>query len=253
MLFRSIGNVTEDIEGTDLTDTEGLAVSVLNDLHDEWLDNKHVVKFIEDFIDYSKLVFLTTSPVLDSNLYILNPDSGTWHDEVWWSNYSCHAVTKAKGKTQYNYGTDFWGDDNDMYTNTEWNDRYGYYKNGVYIEGGKKDSDSFDEWLIDASERRYQAEELWLATHEDHIEMLNECIIRGDECPVCTGIQRCLCDDTCGTCYEYYFECKCDGDFVSLTESFGYQWGTRVLAIANGETVTDDDDDKDDEDTFAIF
>ena len=67
-----IDAMEEDIKGTDYTDTQGLAIHVLSELHDGWLDNKHIVSFVEDFIDYSKLVFLTTSPALSSQLYIVN-------------------------------------------------------------------------------------------------------------------------------------------------------------------------------------
>ena len=246
-----IDNVDKDVEGTDLTDTEGLALFVLNDMHDGWLDNPHLVDFIETFIDYSKLVFLTTSPALDKNLYILNDDNGVWsEDGIWYSNYSCFNYSKATakapfGSTGYGWG---YGDDDDynssghMYQS---NKGYGYYKNGKYVEG--TDS-SFGNWLRDDNERRYDAAEMRDARHEDHIEMLNESIIRGDMCPVCTGIASCLCDDVCGDCYEYYHACECSGEFTSLTKSFGKQWGDRVVAIANGTDVAEYHDNDDDDD-----
>ena len=228
-----IDNMEEDIKGTDLTDTEGLALFVLSDMHDGWLDNPHMVDFIETFIDYSKLVFLTTSPELDKQLYILNDSNGVWSENgIWYSNYSCFQYKKAKTKkvySEYNaYGRGWgYGDDDDYATSGK-----AYYNNGV-------EHASFGDWLRDDHERRYSAEEMRLATHPDHIEMLNESIIRGDMCPVCTGIVSCLCDDTCGECYEYYHACECDGEFYSLTKSFGKQWGERVVAIANGTDVAE--------------
>ena len=242
-----IANVDKDVEGTDLTDTEGLALFVLNDMHDGWLDNPHLVDFIETFIDYSKLVFLTTSPALDKNLYILNDDNGVWsEDGIWYSNYSCFTYSKSTAKVYPSGGLGWgYGDDDDynssghMYSS---NKGYGYYRNGKYIEGTDA---SFGNWLRDESERRYDGDELRNATHEDHVDMLNESIIRGDMCPVCTGIASCLCDDVCGSCYEYYHSCECSGEFVSLTKSFGKQWGDRVVAIANGTDVAEyvDDDE----------
>jgi len=243
-----IDNVEKDIEGSDLTDTEGLAVYVLNDMHDGWLDNPHLVDFIETFIDYSKLVFLTTSPELDKNLYILNDSNGVWsEDGIWYSNYSCFTYKKASTKRNLHTGLYGWGygDDDDYATSGKayYNrgERKGYYKNGKYHEGTDA---SFGDWLRDDSERRYDGEELRNATHDDHVDMLNESIIRGDMCPVCTGIVSCLCDDVCGVCYEYYHACECDGEFISLTKSFGKQWGDRVTAIANGSDVEDYVDDE---------
>jgi glutamine amidotransferase len=239
-----INKVTNDIEGTDLTDTQGLATFVLADFHDGWLDNPHLVDYIEEFIDYSKLVFLTTSPELEDNLYILNQQDGLWVDDIWYSNYSCFDYGKPKSsKVLYNNGWLDNSNDETPFGSQTW----GYYRNGEYIEGSqhpKANDTSFGRWLRDEDERRYDARELRQATHEDHIEMLNESIIRGDTCPVCTGISSCLCDDVCGGCYEYYHSCDCYGPFMSLTESFGQQWGERIVAIANGSDVTDDDDDE---------
>ena len=238
-----IDNMEKDIEGTDLTDTEGLAKFVFPSMRDGWLDNPHMVDFIETFIDYSKLVFLTTSPNLSKNLYILNDDNGVWSkDGIWYSNYSCFAYKKGKSTKVVGYG---FGDDDD-YAWDYPSGGYSYYHNGIHQEGSKEPS--FGEWLRDERDRRYDAQEMRNATHQDHIDMLNESIIRGDACPVCTGIVDCLCDDTCGECYEYYHACECNGSFVSLKDSFGKQWGDRVLAIANGTDVTDDDDDD-----YAVF
>ena len=241
-----IDNVDADVKGTDLTDTEGLALFVLNDMHDGWLDNPHLVDFIEDFIDYSKLVFLTTSPALDKQLYILNDDNGVWsEDGIWYSNYSCFTYSKSTPKSnvyEAPFGTYGWGMDDGDHTKGY---ARGYYKNGEYIEAGGSGSDaSFGNWLRDESERRYDGQEMRDATHDDHIEMLNESIIRGDMCPVCTGVASCLCDDICGMCYEYYHTCECFGEFESLTKSFGKQWGERVTAIANGTDVAEYVDDE---------
>ena len=234
-----IDKITDDIEGSDLTDTEGMSAFIFNDMHDEWLDNPHLVEFIEDFIDYSKLVFLTTSPVLDKEMYILNEDNGSWHNDIWWSNYSCFAtVKKVYTPKAWSEDDDPWGSDIYAKAGTS------YYRNGV--ESGGSSEASFGDWLRDDSERSYQAEEMRLATRNDHVDMLNESIIRGDACPVCTGKLSCMCDDMCGECYEYYHACECSGAFFSMKDSFQAQWGARVQSIANGkdEQVTDD---------YAIF
>jgi len=228
-----IDKIEDAIEDTDLTDTEGLVKHVLTDMHDEWLDNEFLVTYIEGFIGWSKLAFLTTSPALMKELYILNEDSGIWKEDVWFSNYSCFPYKQNYKKVsayvrKQGYGTP----SEDTKTAHTW------YKNGVEYSG-KWDSTwdeedcGFEAWLIDPEERRVQAGDLAEASHDDHIDYFNQSLSEGDACPVCTGITGCICDDICCRCYEAYHECDCYGKFVSVTESFEYKWGERIVAIAD--------------------
>jgi len=215
-----IDKVTKDIEGTDLTDTEGLGVFVLSDLHDEWLDNEHLVSYIEDFIDYSKLVFLTTAPGLDKELYILNESNGTWDSKIWYSNYSCFEYKSTK-KT---FGS------SDYQTSDK---RFGWYKNGHYIEGTTD-----DDWYVDPHDRRTDAQTMRDADRDGHIRILQESLDMKDVCGVCTGILSCLCPDLCYECYEAYHDCECVGDFVSLTDSYSMLWGKRIQDLAGEYPVS---------------
>ena len=219
-----ISKVSNDIDGTDLTDTEGLAIFVLTDLHDGWLDNTHLVNYIEEYIDYSKLVFLTTSPQLDKEMYILNESMGNWDHGVWFSNYSCfNVVKKAAGYTN-SYSQYVTDQDSDV------SKAYGWFYNGVYHEG---DSNS---WYIGDDDRRVSAQDMRNGTRDEHIDWMEESMAAGDVCGVCTGIMACICDELCAECYEAYHDCECTGDFMPMSKL--YDW--RML----GKDVKGDDDDE---------
>ena len=114
-------------------------------------------------------------------------------------------------------------------------DSGGMWHNGLYREGSsdllRYDADGFGDWLNDENERRYGVYEMRGATASDHIQMMNDSISHLDECSICTGVEKCLCDDICGTCYEYYHACECDGKFRSLAIAWVEETGERVNAI----------------------
>ena len=235
------------IKGTDDTDTEGLIQYVLCDLVDGWLDSELMVELMEDAIDSSKLVFLSTSPDLDSQMYILNESLGVWDDEVWFSNYSCFTYSPTKTV----YGTDYtYGQDNDGWWDGS-QSIYSSYKNGVYQEGNKPSEDQLDTrsiddfgtWLIDPEDRRCTASQLANATVSEHVAMFNNSLVHEDACSICTGIKRCLCDDICAACYEAYHECECMGNFTSLEDSFSDGWVERVTAIAESALTAKEADE----------
>jgi glutamine amidotransferase len=227
-----IDKISDAVKGTDLTDTEGLVKYILAGMNDDWLDNEYLVDYIENFIGWSKLCFLTTNPELSKEMYILNEDMGLWKDDVWYSNWSLYPFKskKRKGKRQYDYSERYsWpGPDGEAFA---------YYENGVYREG--YEGCDFERWLIDPSDRRVLACVLAEATQEEHIEIFNTSIVESDSCAICTGIEQCYCDDLCYRCYEAVHECDCLGKFISLTESFGRTWGDRIVALA--ESVVDEE------------
>lgn len=99
------------------SDTRVFVDEYLSALPRDWVDTPSLVHMVEDFIDWSKLVILTTDPVLRSNVYIINEASGHWDkggQEIWYSNNSYEpswyrTVTKA-GTTKL-VQWDKWGDD----------------------------------------------------------------------------------------------------------------------------------------------
>ncbi len=237
------------IKGTDLTDTQGLIENVLSSMSDEWLDNDILFEMIEEYIDWSKLVFLTNNPELSKELYILNEDMGVWKDDVWYSNYSCFLYPRSK----YNYKKK--NEQNDYEWVKDDATAFGWYNNnGQYIEGtGQAYADAcadgldkqedeeklgFEAWLLDDDNRRATAKELATATHEQHVEYFNESMILGDACSVCCGIRECICDEICVDCYEGYHECACYGHWCSLANSFDDKWGDRVIALVDSQLTS---------------
>jgi len=221
------------IKGTDLTDTEGLVEHVLADLRDDWLDNPLLTAMMEEFIGWSKLVFLTNSPHLDANMYILNSEQGIWSNDIWFSNYSCF---KSKAK-QAQYAWDEWCDEEDKKVKNA----FSYYHNGVYKEGSSADYGRdirSDETNYDAdhANRGNTAQDLRDANDEDHVDLFNSALTQLWACGICTGKEWCMCNDMCAYCYEFYHECDCSGVFLCMTDSFSGEWGARTQAIANDQS-----------------
>ena len=239
-----LGKMDSYVKDTDLTDTQGLIDHVITSMQDDWLDNNILAEFVEDFIDYSKLVFLTTNPDLKKQMYIINEDMGIWREDVWYSNYALFDY-KSKNK-QYDYkskdyqkqGTEHTvcseGDDAiSWWENGE--KQYGWYLNGAYQEGSYADfdqkHDTFEDWLVDTDDLRVEGAVLANASAEDHVGLFNQSMTFGDACCVCTGMKACHCDDLCFECYEPFTDCGCNGAFISLTDSF--RASERVQAIAD--------------------
>lgn len=70
------------------SDTKIFVQEVLPRLHDQWLDDPYLVDMVEEWIGWSKLMFLSNDPGLEKNVYILNEKSGTKVDGMWFSNTS---------------------------------------------------------------------------------------------------------------------------------------------------------------------
>lgn len=83
MLNRIVGQIGLDAERSD---TREFINMVLSELPENWLDNPVLFDMMEDYIDGSKLMFLTTNPNLKRRVYILNAHKGTKRNGLWFSN-----------------------------------------------------------------------------------------------------------------------------------------------------------------------
>lgn len=79
----------------ELSDTRVFIRDVLSQLPHGWLDNPVLVDMVEDYIGYSKLMFLTVDPGLQKNVYILNESKGAEVEGMWVSNTQWKPLPKA--------------------------------------------------------------------------------------------------------------------------------------------------------------
>lgn len=86
------------------SDTKVFIDEILPHLPEEWLDDEVLVDMVEDWIGWSRLMFMTTNPKLKKSAYFLNADAGVVRDGMWFSNSNnvdkpkaYKKATKAKG------------------------------------------------------------------------------------------------------------------------------------------------------------
>lgn len=70
------------------SDTVMFVEDILPQMPDQWLDSKLFFEMVEEWIDWSKLVFLTTDQELAYRYYILNENKGSWTEGMWFSSYN---------------------------------------------------------------------------------------------------------------------------------------------------------------------
>ena len=203
MVFAHNGIIScvDHLTNNDTSDTMAFRDSVLEYLDDNWLDNDVLVDMIDDLIGWSKLVFLTTSPKLEHELYIVNEKAGHWTDAGWFSNKSC-VVTSTPVK----YDMDSWDDYDVPPTN----------RHSMPI----KDKSTFAQWL-GAPDIMYTPHEMATASSDMWQSMVLEAISKGAECVNCMGKDYCYCDDMCAFCFEEWVSCQCypdDSMFTSIRE-----------------------------------
>ena len=77
------------------SDTSCFNDEILKRLPRDWLDIPEMVDMVEDYIGWSKMIFLSVDPDLSYEWYILNVSSGHWTDDkkVWYSNKSYDYAT----------------------------------------------------------------------------------------------------------------------------------------------------------------
>lgn len=74
------------VDHTHLSDTRVFIRDVLPRLPETWLDDIYITSMVENWIGWSKLMFLTTNPRLEESVYILNEHKGDKVDGMWFSN-----------------------------------------------------------------------------------------------------------------------------------------------------------------------
>lgn len=70
------------------SDSRVFVDEVLPRLPETWLDDPYLFDMVQDWIGWSKLMFLTTNPKLEKGVYILNKKKGMTADGMWFSNSS---------------------------------------------------------------------------------------------------------------------------------------------------------------------
>lgn len=176
-IISDMTHLTDD----DTSDTMALANHLLRSFDDGWLDNDELTSLIGDYIDWSKLVFLTNTPDHDFEMYIINEAMGKWDDEYgWFSNQSCHTPAKAKHT---------WKGYNPFKTDT--NDKSYTYDYSI-------------------PERMFDTTDMSLATGSEWHEMVLKAMADNAYCTHCMGKYECVCEDACAECFEMYWECDCD-------------------------------------------
>ena len=189
---------------TGRSDTMIFRDTVLSTLSDTWLDNKDTVFMVEEYIGWSKLVFLNTSPSLEFEWYIVNEEMGDWTGGIWFSNGSC--ATKPVKIAVYQ------GSVSDSSIDRWWEKYDSWDRKPV------KTSDDYDwVWSDDTDKGRlFEPTVLAMATWDelDDYEQraMNDKL---QVCPTCFVIEGCACTEICADCYEYMHECDCEG-FLSL-------------------------------------
>ena len=210
MVFMHNGIISElsDYTGKKTTDTQALANEVFIDLEDRWLDNPHLVEYIEQFIGYSKLAFLSTSPSLENEMYILNGQLGVWVDLTWHSNYSCFEYAQAQSSVYDPHQfSDAWAAD--------------YDHNDIAKRAAKLGIGDEFEYDDMESMLRFYGSDVTQADWQDRTAMMNESIDKLDACTLCFGIESCYCSEVCNECREVWMTCLCKA-FISMEQSAHY-------------------------------
>lgn len=68
------------------SDTRMFIQEILPQLPEQWLDKPLYVDMLQEWLGWSKLVFLTVDPELQYAWYIVNEKAGDWVDKMWFSN-----------------------------------------------------------------------------------------------------------------------------------------------------------------------
>lgn len=73
-------------KGDTRSDTRVFVDEVLPELPENWLDSVYLTSMVEEWIGWSKLMFLTSNPALKKSVYILNERKGVEYEGMWFSN-----------------------------------------------------------------------------------------------------------------------------------------------------------------------
>ena len=211
----------------DRSDTRVFIDEVLPELPPDWLDKPYLVDMVEDWIGWSKLMFLTTSEALSENVYILNKDRGVEYHGLWLSNDYGLFRQKKKGFTSRSTGTIVRtaGGDWVPYTETSqaWDD-YEKVANQV-----AKERLITDEELDAAKELIVHIREAsWLTKPIAYNELDMDWQCFGCDETVDEQTGECACwEKVCLDCEKMAAECNCHGG-----------WSNNLVHFDNMETET---------------
>lgn len=214
MVFAHNGIISEVAHETDASRSDTMAFRdlFLNELPDSWLDNVAIVTMMEDYIGWSKFVFLTTSDNVEHETYILNEGLGFWGEDekTWFSNSSTQAVkayTPSKNyKTRsgpFTHGSE----DSDL---DDW-------------PWGAEDSRAFPSYSTSPAMSLVVREKMNELLVSDGVDVLLEEANKLKYCEFCL-FSPCMCDDTCYYCNSRSEYCRCGGDetFVTIEDMVGW-------------------------------
>jgi len=218
------GIISDMNEFTDskTSDTMALVSRVINNLPDNWLDSDGLSEMVSSYIGHSKLVVLTTSEDCKQELYVINPKLGSWDDNIWFSNSSC------KDMPVTHYGSAYAGWNNELF-GEDWT---------PINSQVKKPFEYIDYEGVPTGSVLYDATELTGATAAELYDITAACVELDVYCVICTGIQECFCDVLCYACYEVYYDCECEGLFVSLEGKYTHK-STRLAATSDNAKFGD--------------
>ncbi len=245
------GVPSTDPEGLDRSDSRMFIDYVLPDLPEDWLDKEYLVDMVQDWIGWSRLVFLTTNPKLQYNIYVLNQKKGEWKNKLWYSNtnhfppktYS-HTAPKPFEKTE---------------TKTYTPNNTGYVSvNGVLVP----ENEFYEDWWAARTEELERQ-----GTFDDDTSKLDAALTKasitdirvmqhGLTWPIliaendilCTGCDSALKDDNdydcecyalaCESCYHLAEFCGCDDTWrrLQLVEDFSVPDQRRIEHMAALDT-----------------
>ena len=202
------------------SDTMIFRDEVLNKMSPAWLDNDDTAFLMMNYIGWSKLVFISTVPTLESSWYILNEGSGDWVDGSWYSNDSCEAKQWTyKGKA---VNLDSW----DKYEQWEKEYKDGYGK-ATYDPKSTRETFVWDEVYGSVGEvrRLVSPKEMRETIHDK--DKLTAYIKKAHAypewvCDWCFSIGVCQCEDICVECFEEWQMCECDDDYVGFVSIMNY-------------------------------
>lgn len=208
-----IHGVPDDPTDQDRSDTRMFIDTVLPYLQPEWLDSEEMVDMMDQWLGWSKLAFLTTSPDLVNTWYIVNEASGTWHQGMWFSNDSFKESWTKKKKTTTYKGT-------------------GSVQRPLTLPSYKETTEDWERWAeelpvqvnlkqkVESNLKKARLESLLLAEiYYDEWEDRWECW--GCERTVHDITGECECwNRICVACRHFAAECECPEGYSQLLVDF---------------------------------
>ncbi len=179
----------------EISDTRIFISDVLPELPETWLDQPYLVAMVEEWIGWSKLMFLTDVPYLKENVYILN--AATWTDSSDGLQYSNTSGLSDYSNYKKHAGSYVWQENYDYtyqgggYSNTHQKpSSYSSYEGKDYRPQNDK---IYIGWLETKRMSKYpkpgdmfeSAGEIWCSYCEEVVEPEGDCACHTKMCEVC--------------------------------------------------------------------